>query len=262
MLLRLLACPACGGSLAAADDLLTCGSCSCTYRVEGELPIMVRPGAGFEAESNAGPLARVLHGFAANPRIYDVIQTAAGYRRVAARIRRELAGLEGTILDIGAGTGAVADLVRESAQYIWLDYDRRKLAGFRSRGGTAPAILADARHLPLRDASVENSVTVDVSHHLDDEMLARFLSEAARVTRRQLVFVDALRIESAGNRLLWRYDAGARPRPLDKLRDAIEREFVIERAETFRVVHHYFLCTARPKHRARNGDDTIASETG
>jgi SAM-dependent methyltransferase len=260
-LLRILACPACGGSLGIDRDALRCESCSTSYRLDAGVPVMVGSNATYEAESDDGPLARLLHGLAAHPKVYDAIQRAVGYRRVAARIRKELARLDGTILDIGAGTGAVADLVPDSAEYIWLDYDRRKLAGFRSRRNPAATILADAQRLPLRDDSVDNAVTVDVSHHLDDQMFTRLLSEAARVTRDHFVFVDALRVDSAGNRLLWRYDAGARPRSLDTLRSSIEREFVIEHAETFKVVHHYVLYLARPIQRAPIAD-AGASQSG
>lgn len=248
-LLRILACPVCGASLAFANGAVECSACSRTFPCEGNVPVMYHSSQRAEANAVPGPLARVLHRVAADPRAYNGIQRAVGYGHVASRLRRELEAETGVILDVGAGTGAVAELVPKGAEYIWLDYDRRKLAGFRARGGGEPAVLGHAQHLPFSDQSVDAIVFVDVSHHLDDEMFSAFLAEAARVTRGTLLFVDALHVDSAKNRLLWRYDAGAVPRELRTVRRAIDDRFTIEHAETFDVVHRYFLCRARPSSR-------------
>lgn len=201
-----------------------------------------------EAEGSPGPFARLLHRLADDPRVYDLIQAGVGYPKVAARVRAALASTNGRILDVGAGTGATNSLLAPSTTYIWFDYDQQKLRGFRARAaGAGLAVIGDAQRLPFQDRSIDAIVMVDVSHHLDDEMLRLALAEAARVTRGWFVFVDALRHDSARSRLLWRYDAGAMPRELSHLRRLIDEAFTVEREETFRVLHDYVLYRARPR---------------
>lgn len=242
----MLACPACGGELKADSQGLTCSKCLCSYEVEDGVPLMYASPVRPEAHRSVGRLTRLLHALVADSRVYDLVQRVFGYSRLAARIRDRLGRAEGVVLDVGAGTGAVAALVPKQARYVWLDYSSEMLAGFRSRYPDAPALVADARRIPLSDRSVDVVVTVLMTHHLDDEMLDRFLGEAARVTRGQLLLVDALRTSRIASRLLWKYDRGAVPRSLEGLRRAIEQHFTIDHAETFAVVHRYVLCTARP----------------
>jgi SAM-dependent methyltransferase/uncharacterized protein YbaR (Trm112 family) len=245
--LEILACTTCRGSLAGEGGVVACTECSREYQVEAGVPIMYESAEPPEAVGVAGPVARVLHRMADDPRIYDVIQRAVGFRKIARRLEAVLEGTKGVILDVGAGTGAIADIAPAESHYIWFDYDRQKLAGFRNRRPTGHAVIGSASRLPFTDKSADSIVFVDVSHHLDDEALKSFLAEAARVTRGTVLFVDALRIDAARNRLLWRYDAGARPRELHALRSLVEEFLTLEHVETFRVVHDYVFFRARPR---------------
>src|SRR6185437_6493490 len=111
------------------------------------------------------------------PKVYDAVQRVAGAVESQRRLRRALDDIDGAVvLDVGAGTGTLEAILPTQAQYIWLDTDVEKLAGFRTHS-TSPAILGDATRLPLRDNSVDWAVSAGVSHHLDDDQLERMLDE-------------------------------------------------------------------------------------
>jgi SAM-dependent methyltransferase len=183
-----------------------------------------------------------------DPRIYDAVQLLAGYRATAERLRRVLADVgDGIVLDLGAGTGNLAQLLPPGATYWGLDNDPAKLERLVRKVPGALALERSVLDTGLEDASADVAVCVDVAHHIDEDGLPRFVAEMARITRRRLVFVDPLwtRRISVGA-LLWRYDQGANPRRLDALLDAIRAGFEIERIERYRFLHHYVLCVARP----------------
>jgi SAM-dependent methyltransferase len=183
-----------------------------------------------------------------DPRLYDRVQKTFGLDRLRARVAPVLAGLEpGTLLDVGAGTANFYPVVPETLEYTALDPDERKLEGIRAKYPQVGTVLASGTSIPLEDDAVDHSLCVDVSHHLPDGELDAFFAEIARVTRRTLVFVDALRKPRLASRLLWLLDRGSHPRPLAPLRAAIERRFEIERLEEFTIQHAYVLVVARPR---------------
>ena len=191
---------------------------------------------------------RLLHRVAAHPLVYDWIQRGAGYTEVSDRVAQCLpAETPATVLDVGAGTGNLRRAVPGGATYIWLDNDPVKLNGFLAKGSRSFAMLADAPHLAVRDRGVDYVVCVDVAHHLTDDQLAGMMREFARVVRRQVIFVDALkRPESAVSRLLWGLDRGTHPRKEAVLLTALGRTLRVERVERFTIFHTYMLCVASP----------------
>jgi SAM-dependent methyltransferase len=90
-------------------------------------------------------------------------------------------------LDVGCGTGralpALAAAVGPSGRVIGLDCTRDMLAEARAKGRhqAAALIQADARHLPLPDATAGVVFAAGLVHHLPDP--AAGLAELARVTR-------------------------------------------------------------------------------
>ena len=191
---------------------------------------------------------RLLHRVAAHPLAYDWIQRGAGYAEVSSRVARCLpTETPATVLDVGAGTGNLRSVVRGGACYIWLDNDPVKLDGFLAKGSRSFAMLADAPHLAVRDRGVDYVVCVDVAHHLTDDQLAGMMREFARVVRRQVIFVDALkRPESAVSRVLWGLDRGSHPRTDTELLTALGRALRVERVARFTIFHSYVLCVASP----------------
>lgn len=190
---------------------------------------------------------RLLHRIVARPRVYDAIQRIAGVERTRRHLRSLLQGTAGLVVDIGAGTGNCFDLLPLSARHIWLDNDSVKLKGFKRKHGAALAVLGDASRMPIRDKSVDLVLCVAVSHHLTDAEFDSFLADAARISRRGMIFVAATKHpHSLVSWLLWKYDRGSNPRPAGQLREMIQRHFNIELEECYRTFHRFFLCVATP----------------
>jgi SAM-dependent methyltransferase len=89
--------------------------------------------------------------------------------------------LRGTLLEIGVGTGIVANaLAQRGVPVIGVDISADMLAGAHRRLGPRVA-RADARHLPVRDAAVAGVLFSMVLHVVGDVPAA--FAEATRVLR-------------------------------------------------------------------------------
>jgi SAM-dependent methyltransferase len=242
----ILRCPSCGGRLTATEVVVTCQSCGTTYPLEKHVPRFAT--VATLAERRAGVVTRGLHGLAAQPRVYDAISLLFGAREVRRRLGARLAPAEGaTVLDLGAGTGSLAESLPPNATYVWLDPDPLKLRGYLTKATNPMAVVADATRVPFADNSVDWSVSVALSHHLDVVAFEQFLSETARVTKERFVFLDAVASPRFASRALWRYDRGAWPRTAAQLEEALSQRFKIEQVERFRIVHEYVLITGAPR---------------
>jgi ubiquinone/menaquinone biosynthesis C-methylase UbiE len=139
-------------------------------------------------------------GFAA---IYDRGLQAtedAGLREMR---RETLAEASGRTLDIGAGTGANADLFPSAvSELVLVEPDPHMLKQLRAKlegsGDTVTAIEAPAERLPFAGGSVDTVVFTLVLCTVPDPSAA--LSEAARVLRPggKLLFVEHVRSEDPG----------------------------------------------------------------
>jgi SAM-dependent methyltransferase len=91
----------------------------------------------------------------------------------------EHGGLEGrTVLDVGAGPPEFAvAFAQAGANYFALDADRRELGGDTA----AATVLADGRHLPFRDATVDVCTASNVLEHVSQPWA--LADEMVRVTR-------------------------------------------------------------------------------
>ncbi len=191
-------------------------------------------------------LDRMAAALVSRPSIYAMVQTLAGQRRVARRLRDALAALPpGRLLDVGSAEGGFAS--RLGRDPVFIDLDPRPLAALRRRGRGSRAAAADAASLPFPDRAFDVSACVAVSHHLDDPQLEKVVAELGRVTSGTLLFLDALRNDGrALSRWLWRYDRGRHPRTLDQLRIALERRFRLLEEQEFTIYHQYVLWVATP----------------
>jgi SAM-dependent methyltransferase len=247
-LLELVACPSCQSKLARESARLRCTSCGLGFPFEQGVPVLDE---GDRSERKPSALARLHYAILGNPRIYEFHQAYGGGRPLAAQVKTHLRDVgAASLLDIGAGTGMVGSLVPAETRYFWLDNDRQKLRGLLSKRIDCYAVLGDATRLPFSSNSADWTVMVEVSHHLHDEALEECLQEAARVTRKRFLFVDALRGARLRSRLLWQLDLGRFPRTGDQLVDALEPIFEIEKVERFRINHDHLLCVCIPR-RAR-----------
>jgi len=174
-----------------------------------------------------------------------------GLRQHWPRLAPYLAQTGGQIvLDIGAGTGNYTSLLPQSATYLGLDIDPKKLQAFEAKWPFGLAIVGDATRICLKDKSVDYALCVALSHHLLDSQLSLLFGELARVVRQGLIFLDAVEYkESKISNLLWKYDRGSYPRSMEALCGAIERWFEIEEIERYAIYHHYILCMGKPRHR-------------
>jgi ubiquinone/menaquinone biosynthesis C-methylase UbiE len=184
-----------------------------------------------------------------NPVLYDAVQRAAGIGKLQDRLGPILGRLEpGTLVDVGAGTGAFRSLLPPEVRYVPVDVDGRKLERLRAKYKTADGIVASATALPFGDSSVEYTLCTNVFHHLSDPELHRAVGELARVTRKDLILVDPLRVPRLTSRALWTIDRGSYSRSYQQLVDALAARFDGRRLETFSFLHTYLLFVGSPSH--------------
>ena len=248
-LLELVACPACRGSLRDEAVRLRCQECFRTFPLEQGVPIL---DDGERSQQEPSRLGRLQYALLGNPHVYEFHQAHGGGRPIAAQVKRQLDDVgSATLLDIGAGTGMVGSLLSPETRYVWFDNDRLKLRGLLSKAIDCCAVLGDAARLPFGSAVADWTVMVEVSHHLHDGALQECLEEAARVTRKHFLFVDALRGSRLRSKLLWQLDLGRFPRSEDELLTALETSFELEKVERFRVNHDHVLCVCVPRRELR-----------
>jgi SAM-dependent methyltransferase len=116
-------------------------------------------------------------------------------KHLLARIRNS-AGRDLLLLDVGAGTGALAGrledvLSRDGSRVhvIALDLQWRHLRAGRARANVA----GDAFRLPMGDAAVDWIVSTLIFHHFSPEQNVLLLREFARVARRGFALLDLRR---------------------------------------------------------------------
>jgi ubiquinone/menaquinone biosynthesis C-methylase UbiE len=127
-----------------------------------------------------------------------------GSRAVANHLLGRLQSTNGSpvrILDVGAGSGAVArrlaEQLREAGQdarVVASDLQWRHLAAGRGRSATPlPAAAADAFGLPFPARSFDWTISTLLFHHYTPEQNVRMLRELARVSRHGFAILDLRR---------------------------------------------------------------------
>lgn len=116
---------------------------------------------------------------------YDTLLKPLERMELAPRRARLLGGLQGTVVDVGAGTGVNLAHFRHAERVVLVEPDRfmrAKLAG-RLGESSVPATVsdADAEHLPLADGEADAVVFTLVLCTVPDQRLA--LLEARRVLK-------------------------------------------------------------------------------
>jgi ubiquinone/menaquinone biosynthesis C-methylase UbiE len=87
-----------------------------------------------------------------------------------------------SLLDVGGGTGNYARALLESGFRVTLcDFSPGMATRAAVKLGSAPVVVADAPHLPFRDASFDCAVSVKVLNHIRD--WRRMLRGVRRVLR-------------------------------------------------------------------------------
>lgn len=117
--------------------------------------------------------------------MYDTLSASLERRELAPRRARLLSALDGTVVDVGAGTGANLRHFRHADRVILVEPDPYMRARLRARLGESPVPVevsdADAEHLPLPDGAADAVVFTLVLCSVPDQRLA--LMEARRVLK-------------------------------------------------------------------------------
>ena len=168
--------------------------------------------------------------------------------RIAARTgRREL-----TLLDVGAGSGDIAEASRLHLEQkgIALSAMLLDLSPTHFRNGNSPKVAANALALPFRDASFDVAACSTFAHHLEPEQIVQFANEALRVARVAFLINDLQRhpahlaLVYAGFPLfrsrITRHDAPASVRSAYTVAEleSLLRQSIAKRVE---LSHHYLF---------------------
>ncbi|KRE70289.1 class I SAM-dependent methyltransferase [Arthrobacter sp. Soil762] len=117
--------------------------------------------------------------------MYDTLSASVERRELGPRRALLLSGLTGTVVDVGAGTGANLRHFRRADRVILVEPDPYMRARLRARLGESPVPVevsdADAEHLPLPDGAADAVVFTLVLCSVPDQRLA--LLEARRVLK-------------------------------------------------------------------------------
>jgi ubiquinone/menaquinone biosynthesis C-methylase UbiE len=159
-----------------------------------------------------------------------------------------VASVRGTVLEIGAGSGANFDDFSKDIEWVGLEPDASVLATLRSRARrfskSSRVIEGVAERIPLDDNSVDTVLSTFVLCSVDDPALA--LSEIRRVLRPggRFAFLEHVAAPRGSfTRLAQRMTNLGKRRPgeCDPVRDTLA---VIERAFATTDVQHYTIRSA------------------
>lgn len=125
---------------------------------------------------------RGVHALAVVPLTLDFLRwiLTAGYRGAKNALRREGIAEAGSILDLGCGTGAMAECFCPES-YVGVDLDANYIEHARSTKSGYRFELGDGRSLPFADGSFDAVLINGVVHHLDDASAQGLLQEGKRV---------------------------------------------------------------------------------
>jgi ubiquinone/menaquinone biosynthesis C-methylase UbiE len=189
---------------------------------------------------------------AAAPRLFDALRWVleGGYRGHHRVIDRFLANM-GRTLDLGCGTGIYAPRF-PAPTYVGADLSADYIAAARGKFPAHEFVVADATCTSFHDGEFDACMICGVLHHLDDEVAARVVKEAARVVRpggRVVVWED---IPSPWwnvvGHLIHRLDMGNHIRKPAGYRSILERHLLIEESTAIRsgaMDYQVFVATPR-----------------
>jgi SAM-dependent methyltransferase len=199
----LLACPQCHGELQSGEDTVRCSHCHALYSVQDGIALFVR----FDTVDldNKKPADQTSKAYQQN---YQKDQRAEAYNakyreRWTKRIStwREFGlldkmlrnqGLSKVLLDLPCGGGRLSPpLARYTDLLIEADVALGQLRYGRIHGRASTRqvwMSASGFHIPLRDASIDGTVCVRLTHHLPTETeRERLVRELLRVSKRFLI---------------------------------------------------------------------------
>ncbi len=198
-----LICPACKASLAIGSTGLSCTGCGATYSLREGIPLLAirgtsetwgEPQASAQSAAYQGEYERVDRAAAYNLDYRQQLLKRSSTRREYELIRRhiERVGRSRIILDLPCGGGRLTPAFADSTELV-IEADiaiGQILFGRVESSVATPRIwmTASAFHIPLRDAGVDGTICVRLSHHLPTATeRERLLKELLRVSRRFVI---------------------------------------------------------------------------
>jgi len=175
VLLSLVRCPACHGTLVGDPSALTCQSCGKQYGGPSKDFLDLRPHETFEERTKY--LDEALHADARHERVSPPL---LGSKIRNDMLREFLApGPDDLVVDLGCGSGRALLWNRDwRAQAVGIDISPFFAAEARQQ---VDLLLGDLRRLPFANATFTKGYSLDVLEHLSPEALRGMLAEAARV---------------------------------------------------------------------------------
>src|SRR6266545_241531 len=175
VLLSLVRCPACHGTLVGDPSALTCQSCGKQYGGPSKDFLDLRPHENFEERTKY--LDEALHADARHERVSPPL---LGSKIRNDMLREFLApGPDDLVVDLGCGSGRALLWNRDwRAQAVGIDISPFFAAESRQQ---VDLLLGDLRRLPFADGTFTKAFSLDVLEHLSPEALRGMLAEAARV---------------------------------------------------------------------------------
>jgi SAM-dependent methyltransferase len=176
----ILACPRCKGTLSGDIDLLSCPSCGIDYDSANGIPrLFLSEEMGETTDRQQDLYDEVAHE-------YDDVFSPHVANHYLKRRTEVIRGLirDGLVLDVGAGTGALAEWVTDAGySVVAADASTGMLAQASARGLLGGAgCFANA--LPFADNTFHLAYSVATMHHLETpERVAGTIAEMARVVR-------------------------------------------------------------------------------
>lgn len=121
---------------------------------------------------------------AAQPFLFDVLRWVleAGFKGERAVLRQE--GLQelGNVLDLGCGTGVLANVFRPT-DYVGVDINPRYIQRAGKKHAMHRFLVMDGRALHFQSRSFDTVIISGVIHHLEDRDATAILDEALRVLK-------------------------------------------------------------------------------
>lgn len=181
---EILVCPICQSDIRWQEAQIRCTQCGAVYPLVDGIPLMLAGSSEKEREASerfdavAASYNSVFPPHVTNHYLNKRVSLIAGH------IKGD------TILDVGCGTGRLAERLFQSAyQVVGTDASLGMLRVFRARSGAIP-VGAQADLLPFRADSFDGVISIALLHHLADaEKVKRSILEMYRVTRSKGVLI-------------------------------------------------------------------------
>jgi len=199
----LLICPACQGMLSIGAAAIDCSACGAVFAIRDGVALLAirgtsetwgEPQGTAQSEAYQGAYERVDRAVTYNQNYRAQLLKRSSTRREYELLRRHVGrvGRSRIILDLPCGGGRLTPAFADSADLV-IEADiaiGQVLYGRAESSVRTPRIwmTASAFHIPLKNASIDGTICVRLSHHLPTAAeRERLLRELLRVSRRFVI---------------------------------------------------------------------------